>query len=135
MTDTGGVLSAIDACLEGMLYDDAMRRAPDEPDPTPKLDGATVSLTFVDEVTNWPNPEPALAAFSQFAAELQRAARSISEGVSQVLAPSFDALQVAFHKRAHGEDGKHRRRFSTCNPAGFPKSMSINRNEYHRGRR
>lgn len=37
MADTDGVLAAIDACLEDWsVSDDAMRWAPDEPDPTPE---------------------------------------------------------------------------------------------------
>lgn len=89
MPDTDGVLAAIDACLYDSLSPDAMRWAPDEPDPTPEdglvlwgqyvngdsvyrttmppyrfhtvpgdppsLQGATPSVTIVDEATvGWP---------------------------------------------------------------------------------
>lgn len=48
MTDTDGVLAAIDACLHDSLSPDSMRWAPDEPDPTPAVEA---QASFADALT------------------------------------------------------------------------------------
>ncbi|MFI6594955.1 hypothetical protein ACIBHX_01835 [Nonomuraea sp. NPDC050536] len=54
MSNSDGVLAAIDACLEDCsVSEEAMRWAPDEPDPTfDGFLGAEPTMTFVDEATS-----------------------------------------------------------------------------------
>ncbi|MFD1546979.1 hypothetical protein [Nonomuraea guangzhouensis] len=118
MSTPDGVLAAIDSCLDDyVVSDDAMRWAPDQPEPTPAL---SIALS-VD--------------FSAFADGLARAAQAFAEGFTKGLAPVLSGMQATFHKRAHVGDRKHFRRCPTCNPRGFPKSLPINGHEYNRRRR
>ena len=117
MSTPDGVLDAIDAAVRDYsVSPDAMRWEPDEPDPTPAL---AVPLT-VD--------------LSAFTAMMTRAAEAVGS-VGKALSPLLDGARAAFHVVAYQGDRKHRRRCPTCNPAGFPKPLSINGHEYNRRRR
>ncbi|MEV0994633.1 hypothetical protein [Nonomuraea sp. NPDC050202] len=212
MANPDGVLAAIDACLHDALSEDAMRWAPDEPDPTPPFRGVTASHTFIDEAgtalsaarAGWPiirddaadvlewssvitpvrealvaareladwasSPgdgllrismpdssesfhrvvgvtpgealgeyvltlEPAVTAFSEFATGMRRAAETALSGFGEAFGPFLSATQAAMHSVAFRDNRKHYRRCPTCNPAGFPKGMRIDRSEYRRRRR
>ncbi|MFE3452402.1 hypothetical protein ACFXJ8_26110 [Nonomuraea sp. NPDC059194] len=153
MADTDGVLAAIDSCLDDYdLSEDAMRWAPDEPDPTPE-DGLGLWGQFIngDQLYRTTSPpyefvvrhgEPLAdlavslhADVTAFAEGMRRAAGAVAEAFGKAFIPMLTATQRAFHKLAYQGDRKHFRRCSTCNPAGFPTGMSIDRGEYRRRRR
>lgn len=214
MTDVDHILAAIDSCLEDeTVSEDAMRWAPDEPDPTPEDDSLIDQMVrFVEEHLDFPvyghravawsgrewpiardntanalgwsstisaardavsaelgaldgllrismpdasesfhrvvdvtpgetlgeyvlTLEPVGAALSEFAGGLSGAAASALAGFGQAFGPVVSATQAVLHQVAYRDDRKHYRRCPTCNPAGNPKPMSINRAEYRRRRR
>lgn len=194
MTDTDGVLAAIDACLDDMdVSEDAMRWAPDEPDSTPKRSPFAEHLAqFVEHYSDfrmpvwqrhylnavipavevaadlpardgllrinmpdssesfhrvlsvtpgeslgeyWLTIEPAVTVFTEAADRLRRAAETALEGFGKAFGPVLSATQAALHRGTYEGDRKHFRRCPTCNPAGFPKGMSIDRADYHRRQR
>jgi hypothetical protein len=161
MANPDGVLDAIDACLEDHLSEDAMRWAPDEPDPTPPFRGVTAAHTFIDETgtalsaatAGWPvirddaadvlewstaivlTIEPAVTRFTEAMEGMRRAAETALAGFGETFAPFLSATQASAHRALYSNDWKHHRRCPTCNPTGFPKPLAIDGHEYNRRRR
>lgn len=101
MTDTDGVLASIDACLYDYLSPDAMRWAPDEPDPTPVVDGASVTHTFIDEAgtalsaatAGWPVIRDDAADVLEWSTAISPAREVIFDAIpSELETPSRDDL-------------------------------------------
>jgi hypothetical protein len=119
MSNPDGVLDAIDACLEDYaISEDAMRWAPDLPAPS-----SVVSFRVAFDA-------------STFIEGMTAAARVLTEGFKPI-AQAVKSTQIAFHKLTwqRRNDRRHRARCPTCNPAGNPKPMPIDRSEYRRRRR
>ena len=122
MTDTDGVLAAIDACLDDYeVSDDAMRWAPDEPEPTPTFSPARIAANA--------------SAFVEAVNGMRCAAQAMLESFGKTFGPFLSATQSAMHRSVYSSDRKHARRCPTCNPRGFPKPLPINGHEYNRRRR
>ncbi|MFD9950899.1 hypothetical protein ACFWYW_59210 [Nonomuraea sp. NPDC059023] len=156
MSNPDGVLAAIDACLEDALSEDAMRWAPDEPDPTasgetpfaawarfieyalaPRFELAGWQRHMLPGATCTTSNAPTIRSVVDLAASNQgivQATRSFADAFAKTLEP-LRGIQAALHRQANRNDRKHVRRCSICNPRGFPKGMSIDRSRYRQRRR
>ena len=126
MSNPDGVLEAIDACLDDYLSPDAMRWAPDQPEP---------QLSALRWAPGIMSEQEAAATVSAFA-DLACAAENALESFGKAFASMFGAVQSSLHRSAYSGDRAHRRRCPTCNPAGFPAGMTLDRSQYrHRSRK
>lgn len=115
MANPDGVLAAIDACLDDYaVSDEAMRWAPDEPDPTPESDSLTGQMArFLEERLDLPVYGPGGVAWSggalrwattlsparevfvtagEYTLALERAATALSEFAGEVQSAAQSAL-------------------------------------------
>jgi|GEM_PF-4388901 len=153
--------------------EDAVGRIPDEPDPAPEglyapggvawsgggwpiiRDEPSDALEWETTVTPtgqaiasalmptsgellliaMPDVEPAVSALSGIFNELRSAAETALEGFGKAFGPFLSTTAREMHRAAYRDDRAHYRRCPTCNPAGFPKPLTVNGHEYNRRRR
>lgn len=144
--NTDDTLSAIDAALagwsdyDGIVSEDAMRWAPEEPAPVITSTAEWTDIGWTDTDQRLVDISPGTAIIGEHTFRAFREAIPSIASTTQVLVVHLEGAARSIHAGTaplvYGDDyRRHRRGCRFCNPAGNPKPLKVNGADYTRRRK